>query len=147
MDTSENLDFEFDIKQSGMNKTELMLLEAMKKLGLDPKPQFKISRMTVDFAFPVELLAIEINGPYHDTEEQQLKDKKRWFMLKKLGWKRKSFNSSTVYDGPESVAFTIKNLLEKYGGYVSDKALMKQHKISKSDQVLNDMWDKICGKK
>jgi len=103
-----------DIKLSnGMNITENKLYEAMKEIGLSPVPQYKISAMHVDFAFPNEMIAIEINGPHHETEEQKLRDKKRWFVLRKEGWKRRTFQSKEVYSNPVGVARKIKGLLNK----------------------------------
>jgi very-short-patch-repair endonuclease len=143
--SDDKLDYEFDIKKSnGLNVTENKLFEAMKHLGLNPRPQFKISKMTVDFAFPIERLVVEINGPIHKTDERIEGDKRRWFMLKKLGWKRKSFDSSRVFENPMEVAYAIRKLLDEYGGYVPDKQLMEKNKTEKSDDILKRMWDRIC---
>jgi very-short-patch-repair endonuclease len=107
-------DYEWDIKSSnGMNVTENKLYDALVSAGLKPEPQYPISQMKVDFAFPDEMLVIEVNGPHHDSEEQKLKDKKRWFVLNNLGWKRRTFNASAVYDNPEKYAKKIRKLLGK----------------------------------
>lgn len=110
------MDFDYygDIKQTnGLNVSENKLFEAMREIGLNPIPQYKISQMTVDFAFPDRKIVIEVNGPYHRTEEQIIRDKKRWFVLNKEGWKRRSFSSKEVYENPQRVAEKIKNLIEK----------------------------------
>ncbi len=143
----EKLDYEFDIKNSlGLNATENKLYEAMKRLGLNPQPQYKISKMTVDFAFPAERLVIEINGPTHDMPERELRDKKRWFMLSKFGWKRKTFDSNRVYENPMEVALAIKRLLEEYGGYVPNSELMRTHKTEKSTDMIEKIWNRLCKK-
>ncbi len=114
MTDDDKFDHEWDIKQeNGLNVTENKLLEAMKKIGLNPETQYKISRMTVDFAFPEEKIAIEVNGPYHYTEEQKMADKKRYFALKKFGWKRKIFSSKYAYHYPDKVAKEIAELVGK----------------------------------
>ncbi len=116
MNTDLELDFEHDIKDSeGLNVTERKLLEALRELGLNPLPHFKISRMTVDLAFPEQKLAVEVNGTYHKSEKQKVADQKRWFVLQKNGWQRKSFDASRVYQDPRGVATIIRSLLSMQG--------------------------------
>ncbi|TAL57591.1 MAG: DUF559 domain-containing protein [Nanoarchaeota archaeon] len=88
--------------EDGMNVSERKLFEAMKKIGLDPIPQYKISQMKVDFAFPDEMIAIEINGPMHDKQEQKITDKKRLYVLHRENWKRRTFSSSSAYNHPDN---------------------------------------------
>ncbi len=116
MNTDLELDFEHDIKDSeGLNVTERKLLEALRELGLNPLPHFKISRMTVDLAFPEQKLAVEVNGTYHKSEKQKVADQKRWFVLQKNGWQRKSFEAARVYYNPREVAAVISSLLSMNG--------------------------------
>jgi len=98
---------------NGLNITENKLYEAMKKIGLNPIPQYPISEMRVDFAFPEEMIAIEVDGDYHNTEEQKIRDRKRWFVLNSRGWKRRTFTAKQVYYYPMDVARKIKRLLGK----------------------------------
>ena len=98
--------------KDGMNRTEHKLYVTMKGLGLDPQPQYKISNMTVDFAFPDKMLVIEVNGPSHDTFEQKERDRNRWFVLNNLGWSRKSFRAKSVNKCPVFIAEKIKEHLE-----------------------------------
>lgn len=101
--------------------TEKKLLAEMVNLGLRPEPQYQISRMTVDFAFPNEMLVIEVNGPHHDTDEQKLIDKKRWFVLNNEGWKRRTYKADKVWKHTKFVAKTIKKELDKINGIVEHK--------------------------
>jgi len=110
----DGFDYEWDIKDAdGMNVTERKLYSALIAEGLDPKPQHKISRMTVDFAFPDVKFVVEVNGPHHDLPEYREQDQRRWFRLNKLGWKRSSFTAHDCYNYPEEVAKDIKELYEK----------------------------------
>ena len=112
----DEMDHEHDIKDaSGMNVTERKLFEAMKDIGLSPEYQHMISKMKVDFAFPADAFAVEINGPYHQSEKQQLADKRRYFVMQKLGWQRKTFDAKRVYNDPIGIAYKIKFLLAKHG--------------------------------
>ena len=114
MGEDNNFDHEWDIKlDNGLNVTENKLFESMKRTGLNPKSQYEISQMTVDFAFPDEGVVIEINGPYHKTEEQKLRDKKRLFVLHKKGWKRKTYSAESVYKNPDGIAKQIAKLIGK----------------------------------
>ncbi|MCK5107455.1 MAG: DUF559 domain-containing protein [Nanoarchaeota archaeon] len=119
---------------NGMNVSENRLYEAMIKIGLDPQPQYKISQMTVDFAFPNEMLVIEVNGPYHESEEQKIIDKKRYYVLRELGWKRKTFRADTCYENAIDIAHIIEKKLDKtknYGSY-SKRKKFKHINVSES---------------
>lgn len=166
----DELDFEHDVKHpNGLNSTENKLYGAMKSIGLKPKPQYKISRLTVDFAFLEQRLVIEINGPYHDTPEQKLRDSKRWFVLQKEGWERKTFDSDRVYNDPSGVARAIKNLLKMHYnldiGFSSPLeeietaidvvkrennercAAESSQEEKRGDVIMKNMWGRICKKK
>ncbi|GEM_PF-5067954 len=132
----ERFDFHHHIKQSnGMNVTENKLYDAMKEIGLNPLPQYMISRLTVDFAFPDEKIVIEINGPYHETEEQQQKDKKQWYFLKNNGWKVKSYKASWVYDNPKKYAWKIAELV----GFTEDEVKINEEQTSEEERPVGRM--------
>ena len=105
-----------EIRINGMNITETKLFNAMKKLGLNPEPQYLIDKMTVDFAFPEEKLVIEVNGPCHEDEDQQVTDRKRYYVLKDQGWKVKTFYADRTYYQPYNAAYHNKKLLEEIKG-------------------------------
>ena len=108
-----------DIKEeNGMNQTENKVYDAMKKLGLDPKPQYEIgNHMHVDFAFPEKKVVIEIGkkgDKYHSTPEQINRDKRRWFALTQhYGWKIKTYGVDFAYNHPGLCAEKIKDLLNE----------------------------------
>ena len=52
-----------------VSKTEDVLFEAMRSIGLNPERQYPISRMKVDFAFIKERLVVEVDGAYKRTKE------------------------------------------------------------------------------
>lgn len=99
-------------QENGMNVTENKLYNAMFKIGLQPECQYPISYMTVDFAFPDYMVVVEINGPYHKSEEQKMIDKKRWFVLNSNGWKRRTYSADAVYKNPSGVARRIQKYLD-----------------------------------
>jgi very-short-patch-repair endonuclease len=146
----DKLDFEHEVRSAnGLNVTENKLYLAMKSIGLFPVPQFKISRMTVDFAFPNEKLVVEINGPYHNKEEQKIRDQKRWFALKNEGFERKTFDSDRVYNNPDEVADVVKDLLIKYAPPSTIDSIqnnLRNQEEKKRQKILEDMWKRICKK-
>lgn len=97
----------WDIRgNDGMNETERKVFSAMKRIGLNPIPQYKISRMHADFAFPEKMTAVEIYGPPHKLPEQKEKDRHRKIVMQHLGWKVieiESYNGE-AYDNPDGVA-------------------------------------------
>lgn len=141
-------DDQFDVEHevrypNNLNVTEHRLFEAMQAVGLRPRTQYPISRMTVDFAFPDEKVVIEVDGPLHQKPEQQLRDKKRWFFLRKIGWHRKSFDADRVYRRPVETAVIIKHLLHKKtrpSHSTPEAPTPKQIQ----DAILSCMWKRIC---
>lgn len=114
-------DYAWDTKQpNGMNVVENKFYDAMIKLGLNPEPQYVISKMTVDFAFPDKKMVIEVNGDYHNSKFQRSRDFKRRMWLKVLGWKIFYYNSDTVYDNTMGIAKIIQKNINK----ISNKSLM-----------------------
>ena len=99
-------------KPHNQNRTEFALYKSMLAIGLKPEPQYKISDMTVDFAFPDKKLVIEVNGSHHDEEGQQIKDYKRWCVLDNLGWSRKAYKASSIFKNPDFIAEKIKEQLD-----------------------------------
>jgi len=142
--TDEQLDVENEIRlPNKLNVTENRLFEAMGIVGLKPLPQHPISQMTVDFAFTEERLVIEINGPMHDNEDQQLRDKKRWFALQNEGWERKTFEAKRCYHRPMEVALIIRHLLQKTRELPHDPT----QELSPGyiqDEIIRYMWKRIC---
>lgn len=130
----------WDIKlKNGMNITENRLYKMMCDIGLDPKPQYIISDMTVDFAFPDKKLVVEINGPNHDSEESKIIDRKRHFVLRRLGWRRRSYDASLAYNTPMEVAYRIKKVLEsvqKEQDYPNEQIIIQSPKSKKKHKHL-----------
>jgi very-short-patch-repair endonuclease/uncharacterized protein YcfL len=108
--------FEIRDKPHGQNRVEYSLYVAMKGLGLNPKPQYKIDEMTVDFAFPDEKLVVEVYGPYHEREEQKVIDMRRGYKLRELEWKRKTFRAEKVRAYTTFCAEKVKEELDKING-------------------------------
>lgn len=103
----------FEIRGAdNMNVSECSLYKAMLRLGFDPIPQYRFSRCTLDFAFPEERLAVEVNGPEHYTECGQERDRRRYAFLNSNGWAVRAFTSSQAYRCPDQSAERIKEILE-----------------------------------
>jgi len=105
----------------GPSQVEKKLYAELVYMGLKPEPQYEISDMHVDFAFPEQKLVIEVNGLQHYTKEGKERDRKRYFVLKKEGWKVKSFHSDKVWKHTKFVAEKIKEELEKIDGTYQPK--------------------------
>ena len=99
------------------SKTELILLNELKKLGLNPEHQYKIDKLTVDFAFPKKKIAIEIDGLigefHHGKEPQKRRDGNRDDFLQSQGWKVRRFTANETYENPSKVAYQIKKFIER----------------------------------
>ncbi len=96
---------EFKDRQS---RTEKILIAELINLGLYPIPQYKLSRMHIDIAFPEHKLAIEVNGVYHDSPLQKKKDYYRYKYLKSMGWQVMNFSAEKVHKYSKFCAEKIK---------------------------------------
>ncbi|MDD5331607.1 MAG: DUF559 domain-containing protein [Candidatus Nanoarchaeia archaeon] len=99
--------------ESSQSKTEIKFMKVLKSVGLTPKVQHRFEAMTLDFAFPEEKLAVEIDGPTHETSYQRYIDRRRDLVLLNRGWRVIRYNSEQIHSNPEKYALEIKQELEK----------------------------------
>ena len=90
--------------------SEKKLIAELVNVGLYPKPQYKISEMHVDIAFPEKNLVIEIDGPFHEKTKE--KDASRDHELEIRGWKVLRYSSNEAHDSPIELANKIKEEYE-----------------------------------
>lgn len=87
----------------------------VKHYGVDssPIPQWPINGYRLDFAFPNEKVAIELDGhEYHKTPEQRTYDAKRDRTLLKDGWVTVRYTGSEVHKDAESIVAEVHSLWE-----------------------------------
>jgi DNA helicase-2/ATP-dependent DNA helicase PcrA len=91
-----------------MTPIEVDLLSALRERGLRPVPQFGISRMRVDFAFPESGLVVEADGrEWHD----RLRDARRDAVLHDLGWVVARFTGAQINRNAADVAAEVDRIL------------------------------------
>lgn len=56
-----------------------------------------------DFVFPAWLLVVEVDGPFHDTDEQRRIDGERDALLEAAGWRVVRVRASDVWRRPDAV--------------------------------------------
>jgi very-short-patch-repair endonuclease len=78
-----------------MTPIEYNVWSDIRSLGLTFFPQFPILKYFVDFADPINKIAIEVDSKKWHTDEE--KDKKRQKEIEKLGWTFIRFNSKQTY--------------------------------------------------
>ena len=102
-------------KKNKLNPTdaERVLWEYLRREQLRYKfrRQQVIDNYIADFACLESKLIIELDGDYHLTAEQILKDRERTERLSLLGYKVIRFKNEEVIDNPETVIKQIKNIL------------------------------------
>jgi len=73
---------------------------------------YPIDRLSLDIAFPDEMIYVEYDGGGHDYDvkigkltehEFKIKENKRYFFLKKLGWKQICIKSPNDYLPPDNI--------------------------------------------
>ena len=70
-----------------------------------------IPRFRIDFAYPAECIAIEIDGPHHELPEVEDYDRWRQGILERLGWKVLRFKEEDLVYRPDFVARSIREAL------------------------------------
>ena len=111
---------DYDILKTNAQENRKMMTEAesafwqiAKSCGLGEKcrRQYIIGDYIVDFFFRKSMLIIEIDGGYHDTEEQQEKDAIRQEWLEQNGYTVLRFtNDQILFDTENSVNIIKKHL-------------------------------------
>lgn len=82
---------------------EVSFLKACHNHVLYPHCQFSIGRYFVDFAFPEDRIAIELDGhDFHKTKEQRTSDAQRQRWLELNGWRLIRFTGSEIHNNVES---------------------------------------------
>ena len=80
--------------------------------GLNPVPQFELGSYRLDFAWPDQRIAVEVDGhDYHKTKEQRGRDAKRDRDLLKMGWTTLRYTGSEIYADPDAVAKDIMSIV------------------------------------
>jgi very-short-patch-repair endonuclease len=71
--------------------------------------QHSIDNFILDFYCPAEKLAVELDGGYHNTPKQSVKDKERDLILKFYGIKVLRFRNELVFQNIDGVLVTIRS--------------------------------------
>jgi very-short-patch-repair endonuclease len=92
-----------------MTETEKLLWEKLrlKPMGFKFRRQHPINLYILDFYCHKLKLSIEIDGGYHLTKEQQLKDNERTKALNELGIKEIRFTDKDILENIEKVMSKI----------------------------------------
>lgn len=93
--------------------SEKKLIAELVNVGLYPKPQYKISEMHVDLAFPEKMIVVEIDGPHHASRQE--KDESRDYELTKRGWKVLRYSSNDAHNHSVELAEKIKAEYDNIG--------------------------------
>ena len=83
------------------------------QLGTRFRRQHIIGDYIVDFVSLRCHLIVELDGKYHNRQEQQQEDEIREHFLSRCGYRILRFTNEQVYENPDGVAQAIKNELEK----------------------------------
>ena len=95
-------------------------LKRKKMLGYDCDRQRPIDEYIVDFYCKALMLAIEIDGESHNSEEADVRDKVRQKRLESLGVRFLRFTDSDVKQNMDGVLHAIRNWISK-----NEKALSR----------------------
>lgn len=82
------------------------------KLGYKIRRQHIVSQYILDFAYLDCRLAIELDGEYHNTEDQQYDDAVRTRNLESLGWHVLRFTNEQIFNNIDAVLAKIKSAIE-----------------------------------
>lgn len=91
---------------------EQKLIDALEGVGLKRDKDYSFQHPThsgfiIDFAFPEIRLAVEVDGPIHQTKKQRKHDYFRDKMLKREGWEVIRFTQDEVENRIDKVILII----------------------------------------
>lgn len=89
-----------------MTKAETILWSRLRRrqvAGIKFRRQYGVYRFVLDFYCPELKLAIEVDGPIHDSLEAQAYDKMRQEIIEKLGIEFLRFRNAEVYENLDAV--------------------------------------------
>jgi very-short-patch-repair endonuclease len=92
--------------------SERALAEAMRVAGIEFEPQIRVFNFYIDFQVLPHQIAIEVDGGYHFTREQQGQDERRDKTLRKNGWVVLRFTNERVRDDLPGVIAEIQARLD-----------------------------------
>lgn len=81
------------------------------QIGYKIRRQHIVSQYILDFAYLDNRIAIELDGGYHNKEDQQYDDAVRTKHLESFGWRVLRFTNSEVFHDLESVISQIKSAI------------------------------------
>lgn len=89
------------VKANGESYPEKWFREFIESCGLikgeDFIQELQVGRFFIDFAFPFQMIAIEIDGSQHLQEQQIVHDKHRDNFLREMGWKIFRFPVNKIF--------------------------------------------------
>ncbi|HEY3797327.1 MAG TPA: DUF559 domain-containing protein [Caulobacteraceae bacterium] len=110
-----------------MTLAEKRLWEALRKLDLHVRRQAPIGRFVADFAQHAARLVIEVDSPWHDSDEAQLRDAERDAWLEGQGYSVLRVQGSEVLRGAEAVAERIGDEIRRRRGGSAHLSPSPQH--------------------
>lgn len=100
--------------RENMTPAELKLWEALKgnKLGVKFRREHPVLFYIVDFYCHKMKLVVEVDGGYHNKEEQKIKDAERTANLEGIGLQVIRFTNDEVLNNLEAVLLKIKDYIK-----------------------------------
>lgn len=96
---------------------EVAFLAACHAANLDPHCQYPAGRFFLDFAFPDDRLAVELDGhEFHKTKEQRTADAQRQRWLEMNGWRVIRFTGTEIHCNAASCVRQTAEFLAKIRG-------------------------------
>ena len=88
---------------------ELIVAGILDDLGIEYEPEYPTrTGFIIDFALLDKKIALEVDGPHHDTSQRKKSDRFRDYQLKREGWITKRIHHSE-FDG--NIERLIKSLI------------------------------------
>ncbi len=99
-----------------LTKPERVLKKAMKEAGIDAIEQYPVpSKLILDFKIRGLLIDIEVDGEHWHRGKRLIKDRRRDYALKKLGYKVIRFPSKQVENNTQECINEIREVIRDAG--------------------------------
>ncbi|HEX7070740.1 MAG TPA: histone-like nucleoid-structuring protein Lsr2, partial [Rhodothermales bacterium] len=134
----DDLHWDSELREPFQSKFEQRVFIALRDRGYHVTPQYEVNGKFIDLVVTGAKgqLAVECDGPHHETREQQIADMDRELELRRAGWQFWRVRGSDFYLDPEKALSSLWETLEQRGIRPGDLAT-----VESAEPIDTEPWE------
>lgn len=131
----DDLHWDSELREPFQSKFEQRVFIALRDRGYHVTPQYEVNGKFIDLVVTGAKgrLAVECDGAYHESREQQIADMDRELELRRAGWQFWRVRGSEFYLDPEKALSSLWEALEQRGIRPGDLAVVEGPESSEAE--------------